>query len=304
LGKYLVTGGSGFIGSHLVDSLIALEHEVIILDNLLTGETIHPQAHFINASLHDTRIINDIFSDIDGCYHLAAIPSVIQSNEDWIGTHQINLTGTLAIFNAAAHRQKDKKVPVVYASSSAVYGDNPTLPAIESEKPSPISAYGVDKYACELHARIAGLIHQVPTFGLRFFNVYGPRQTAHSPYSGVISRFIRHMKEHTPLTVYGDGGQSRDFIYVSDVIKHCLLAMNAVNCQAPVVNVCRGEGISLLQLIDTLNQIFGYQAEIQWQTQRAGDIYTSIGCPVLAEKYLKIRATTPLDQGIESMLNF
>jgi UDP-glucose 4-epimerase len=302
MAKYLVTGGCGFIGSHLVDALLAANHQVIILDDLSAGKEMPSNATFIKASICDSKLVHDVFEEIDGCFHLAAIPSITKSNDDWIGTHQVNLTGTITVLDAAAKMRKSKTIPVVYASSSAVYGDNPTIPANEAEKPTPISAYGADKYAGELHARIAGLIHQVPTFSLRFFNVYGPRQRADSPYSGVISVFIDHMQHHQPLLIYGDGLQERDFIYVSDVVDHCLAAMKVANCDAPVVNVCRGQDYTLLKLIEELSKLYGYQPEIQMLPARKGDIYCSMGDPTLAKKLLSLSASIPLHSGLKKLI--
>lgn len=302
MATYLVTGGAGFIGSHLVDALLAKNHKILILDDLSAGAEMRPNTVFIKGSICDSQLVTEIFKEIDGCFHLAAIPSITKSTEEWIATHQINLTGTITLLDAAAKMRKSKVIPVVYASSSAVYGDNPTLPSIETEKPTPISAYGVDKYAGELHARVAGLIHRVPSFSLRFFNVYGPRQRADSPYSGVISIFINNMQQRKPLPVYGDGLQSRDFIYVSDVVDHCLAAMSVANCNAPVVNICRGQNYTLLQLIEELSSLYGYKPEVQLLPARQGDIYCSMGEPSLATKLLGLRADITLNLGLKKLI--
>ena len=187
MSNYLVTGGCGFIGSHLVDDLVAAGHGVRILDDLSIGTLAHkpPGVEFIRGDVAEPTVVADALRDMDGCFHLAAVASVERSNMDWLGTHRTNLTGAVTVFNAA----RRTALPVVFASSAAVYGDNADFPLSEETRPRPLSAYGADKLGCELHGVVAGRIHRVPTCGLRFFNVYGPRQDPRSPYSGVISIF-------------------------------------------------------------------------------------------------------------------
>ena len=218
---YLVTGGCGFIGSHLVEDLLNRGHRVRILDDLSTGKRSNlpagapsRQCELITGDVIDRELVERCFEGVDHCFHLAAVASVQRSNEDWSGTHRINLTGAINIFDAA----RRQRVPVVYASSAAVYGDNADTPLQESAQLRPLTAYGADKLGCELHARVASLVHSVPTTGLRFFNVYGPRQCASSPYSGVISIFADRLTRAEPLVVFGDGEQTRDFIFVKDVV--------------------------------------------------------------------------------------
>ena len=186
--RYLVTGGCGFIGSHLADRLVMLGHEVRILDNLSSGRHVNvaPQVETIIGDIRDERLVRDAMRGVEGCFHLAAVASVSRCNEDPLATHCTNLTGTLNVLRAAAAAGAAR---LVYASSAAVYGANPDMPLGEASVAAPLSVYGADKLACELHARVATHLHGLSTVGLRLFNIYGARQDAASPYAGVISVF-------------------------------------------------------------------------------------------------------------------
>ena len=299
--KYLVTGGCGFIGSHLCDALIELGHDVTVLDNLSTGfrKNLSDKAKLIVADVSDHDAVADAMRDQDGCFHLAAIASVEQSNIDWAGTHAINQTGSINVFDAARANEQRGAVPVVYASSAAVYGDNATLPLSEKATPTPISAYGADKLGSELHARVAWINHGVPTIGMRFFNVYGPRQNPKSPYSGVISIFIDKILSNSPVTIYGNGGQTRDFIYVVDVVRHLVRSMSRATENAEIYNVCTGHSTSILQLAKTLFSVSGSAPKIDFQAARSGDIFTSLGLPKKAQVGLNIEAKVELGKGLK-----
>ena len=215
---YLVTGGAGFIGSHLCDALVRDGHAVRVLDDLSTGRRANLPlgVELIEGDVADPAAVRAAVAGVDGCFHLAAIASVARGVEDWLGTHRANLTGTITLFDEV--RRQPRPVPVVYASSAAVYGDCADLPITEAATKRPLSAYGADKYACELHAVVASHVHHVPTVGLRFFNVYGPRQDPRSPYSGVISIFCERVRRGVAIDIFGNGGQTRDFITVADVV--------------------------------------------------------------------------------------
>ena len=304
---YLVTGGCGFIGSHLVEELLAQGHRVRIVDNLSTGklgnlpvERASYRCEVIKGDVTDKETVVQAFRDVDYCFHLAAIASVQLSNEDWAGTHRANLTASINVFDAARHRH----VPVVYASSAAVYGDNAETPLKETATLRPLTAYGADKLGSELHARVASLVHSVPTTGLRFFNVYGPRQDASSPYSGVISIFSDKVATRHPLVIYGDGEQVRDFIYVRDVVRYLLAAMQNISITPAAYNVCTGRSISINQLARTIMSVAGQQVEIQYLTTRKGDIRVSVGSPRLAECRFSLRAGESLAGGLKKLMDY
>ncbi|MEO5365280.1 MAG: NAD-dependent epimerase/dehydratase family protein [Magnetococcus sp. WYHC-3] len=303
---YLVTGGYGFIGSHLVDALLARGHRVRILDDLSTGhvENVQGPHEFVRGDVADTALVRQAMAGMDGCFHLAAVASVERSNQDWVGTHRINQGGSVNVFDAA---RTPHPRPVVYASSAAVYGDNPDLPLRETAPHRPMTAYGADKAASEYHAGVAALVHGVSTVGLRFFNVYGPRQDPRSPYSGVISIFAHRILNRLPITLFGDGGQDRDFVYVADVVTHLLAAMALCEGQhrqavAAVYNVCTGRSITILELADALFRQTGWRTEVVHAAPRAGDIRRSAGNPQAAVAALGVAARTPLDEGLAALL--
>lgn len=308
---YLVTGGCGFIGSHLVDKLIERGDKVVVIDDLSTGkiENLPPKAELIKGDINDQKLVSEVMSRVDGCFHLAAIVSVTQSKEDWCGTHYVNLDGTIKIFNAASQvsQQTNKIIPVVYASSCAVYGDSEQLPLHENVRLQPISAYGADKAGCELHGRVATLIHEVPTIGLRLFNVYGSRQDSSSPYSGVISRFVHQAKNALPLKIFGNGQQTRDFIYVADVVQHFVYFMDKMQSTIPknfvpgIYNVCTGTSVSLLDLVKVLEEKIHTQLPVEFYESRPGDVLHSVGNPKKAID-LGITAKTDLATGLKSLL--
>jgi UDP-glucose 4-epimerase len=308
---YLVTGGAGFIGSHLVDALLARGDSVRVLDDLSTGrrENLPSAAELIVGDVADAAAVAVAMKDVDGCFHLAAIASVQLGNSDWLGTHRANLTGAITIFDAARRAKPDRTVPVVYASSAAVYGDSTELPLAETAATRPLSAYGADKLGCELHGRVASLVHGVRTVGCRFFNVYGPRQDPGSPYSGVISIFFKRIGTGQGITVFGDGGQTRDFIYVADVVRALLSAMS----QAPlsqergepsVFNVCTGRTTTLLELAAAVGRVFGRTPDIAFAPGRVGDIRASLGNPGAARAALGFEANILLEDGLSLMAAF
>jgi UDP-glucose 4-epimerase len=303
--KYLVTGGCGFIGSHLCDALIAQGHTLRVLDDMSTGviDYLPLGVELVLGDVADLALVKGAMQDVDGCFHLAAVASVERSNSDWCGTHKINQQGSVNVFEAARVCGHNKTIPVVYASSAAIYGDNATIPLDESSMPRPISAYGADKLGSEHHARVAWLTHKVSTVGMRFFNVYGPRQNPSSPYSGVISIFIDRILKGLPITVFGDGKQTRDFIYVGDVVNHLITAMNQQNGEASVYNVCTGQSTSIIQLAKTLSMVSGNDVNIQHQTARTGDISTSLGDPSKAKACLGIQADVSLGEGLTFTLD-
>ncbi|WP_448206152.1 NAD-dependent epimerase/dehydratase family protein [Azospirillum sp. sgz302134] len=281
MAHYLVTGGCGFIGSHLADRLIADGHRVTILDDLSTGklENKPTLARLVVGDVADPEAVRHAMEGVDGVFHLAAVASVQRSRELWAETHRTNLSGTITVFEAARTARNGDPVPVVYASSAAVYGDNTATPLREDAATRPLSAYGADKLGCELHARVAWEIHGVPTVGFRFFNVYGPRQDPNSPYSGVISIFARRVSRGEDVDIHGDGLQVRDFVFVGDVVRYLARAMERQPQGAEVFNLCTGRPTSLLMLLDVLQELCGSRVRRHHRPARAGDIRVSIGDP-------------------------
>jgi UDP-glucose 4-epimerase len=275
-----------------------------VLDNLSTGKraNIPTKVELIRGDVADAELVAQAIDGVDGIYHLAAIASVQRSSEEWLGTHRTNLTGTITVLNAARKTKTHMPLPVVYASSAAVYGDNPAVPLRETAALRPLSAYGADKLGSELHSQVAWSAHGVPTMGLRFFNVYGPRQDPSSPYSGVIAIFADRLMKDAPIQIFGDGQQSRDFVYVSDVVAHLLVAMSSLRADARVLNVCTGRSTTILELADIIARIAGRKARIHQAPARIGDIRTSIGDPGAATQLLNVRASITMADGLQKTL--
>lgn len=301
MGPLLVTGGAGFIGSHLVDALVGAGQPVRVLDNLSTGKmaNVNSRAEFIEGDVADAELVLRAAQGVSGIIHLAAIASVELSNQHWLCTHRVNQTGTIAVLDAA---RQSGRLPVVYASSAAIYGDQGDVSITETARPAPRTAYGADKLGSELHASVAAAVHGVPTVGLRFFNVYGPRQDPSSPYSGVISIFADRIAAGRRLTIHGDGRQVRDFIYVADVVNHMRAALAALQKpaapSASVFNVCTGKPTSVLDLATTLADVVGCRAHIEHGPSRDGDIRISIGDPEAARVALGVSAAVSLREGL------
>ena len=304
----LVTGGAGFIGSHLCDALLARGTRVRVLDDLSSGrrDNLPDGIELIVGDVADPAAARTALEGMDGCFHLAAIASVQRAAEDWLGTNRVNLVGTIALLDAARAR----RLPVVYASSAAVYGNCPIQPIGEDAPTRPLSAYGADKLGCELHAAVATGVHGVPTTGLRFFNVFGPRQDPTSPYSGVISIFAAQLRRGTAVSVFGDGGQTRDFVFVADVVAALLAAMarlragGAVANQADVFNVCTGQATSVLDLARTIAELCGLTPTLRHGPAREGDIRHSVGNPAAARVGLGFAAETSLRAGLAQVLTW
>lgn len=304
MAHYLITGGCGFIGSHLADALVFADHRVRILDDLSTGKQDFAPAgaELVVGDVADRHTVDNAIRGVDGVFHLAAIASVQRCTEDWAGAHRVNLGGAIHVFDVARTARNGAPVPVAYASSAAVYGGNPDTPLAETARPEPLSAYGADKLGCELHARVATQVFGVPTMGLRFFNVYGPRQDPTSPYSGVISIFAQRVMAGETLTIYGDGNQVRDFIYVGDVVKALVAAMaalaDAARPEAQIYNVCTGRATSIRNLAEMIGALNGRPACLTFMPPRVGDIRVSIGNGGRASRALGLRETTELREGL------
>jgi UDP-glucose 4-epimerase len=299
--RFLVTGGCGFIGSHLADRLVALGRHVRILDDLSTGRlgNAPAAAELVIGDVADEPTVRRALHEVDGCFHLAAAASVVRCNAQPLATNRTNLAGTLNVLTAAAKRA----VPVVYASSAAVYGANPAVPLVETSATQPLSVYAADKLACELHAGATSHLYGVPTVGLRLFNVYGPRQDPSSPYCGVISIFASRIRNRQELLVFGDGKQTRDFIFVDDVVAAFIAAMAERQPGASTCNVCTGKGTTILALAELLAELAGAPALINYAAPRAGDVHVSVGDPGRLADRFGVVAATSLREGLIRLLH-
>lgn len=303
---FLVTGGCGFIGSHLCEALLRAGYRVRVLDDLSSGflRNLPEGVEFLQGDIADPDAIRQAVDGVDGCFHLAAIASVEKAVQDWVGTHNVNLTGTINLLDAVRRLPNAADVPVVYASSAAVYGDCAVLPITEDVPKSPRSAYGADKYGCELHASVATHVFGIPTVGLRFFNVYGPRQDPKSPYSGVISIFCDRLARGESVRIYGDGLQTRDFVFVADVVQALMAAMTHRPAGAPVFNVCSGRATTVLDLANVIAELCEGKAMIEHGLARAGEIRHSIGSAVVVNEALSLAEPVFLRDGLEQVLSW
>ena len=306
---WLVTGGAGFIGSHLVHLLLRAGHAVTVVDNFSTGQHVNlagvvhwPGLTLIEGNAGDPLVLRRALRTTpDGIFHLAATVQVQDCIRDWLGSHKANATMTLTLM---AEASLHGGMPVVYASSAAVYGDRSFEICHEELAERPLSPYGADKLACEHHARAFAAIHGLPSTGLRLFNVYGPRQRADSAYSGVLARFIADIDSDTPHTVFGDGAQTRDFIHVSDVVAIMSRAMElcVVEPQARIVNVCTGISTSVVETAQMVDRIARRSTPIRHAPGRLGEIRHSRGSTALMGHLLGHRDFLELEQGIAPML--
>jgi len=302
MADYLITGGCGFVGSHLAEALLARGDGVVVLDNLATGkrENLIPGTRLVEGDVADPEAVAQAIAGCAGVFHLAGVASVVWCNEHWRAGHQTNQTGSVTVFEAAA---RAGRIPVVYTSSAAVYGDAGEGPIDEGQGGRPLTAYGADKFGSELHGRIAWGVHGVPAVGLRPFNIYGPRQDPSSAYSGVISIFNNRLGQGQPVTIFGDGGQTRDFVFVSDVVRFLLAAMDRAPAVAgQVFNICTGRATTLIQLVETLAQMHGTAPQISHAGARVGDIRHSLGNPDRALAALGVSADVRLDQGLRRLI--
>lgn len=302
--RVLVTGGAGFIGSHTVDLLLDQNVEVVVLDDLSTGQLSnlnmrHHNLEFIEGNVLEYPYVEELVESCDAVLHLAAIVSVPVSIADPIFTFQVNTQGSLHILQAA--KKASHPVRVVYASSAAVYGDAAILPCRDDIPltAAPLSPYALQKMQVEQYADLFYRLHGVSSLGLRYFNVYGSRQDPNSPYSGVISRFVSACQQNQPITVFGDGQQSRDFIHVSDIARANWLALQS-DYQG-VLNVATGESCTLLQLINAIETAYAKPITIKHEAARAGDIKHSSASIELAKDRINFQAKVALQNGVAAL---
>ncbi len=293
--KILVTGGAGFIGSHLTDKLIEKGHQVVVIDNLSTGvkENLNLKADFFNLDICDFDKIKPLFKGVDFAFHLAAIPRVPLSVKDPVNTSKVNVLGTINVFKAAA----DEKVKrIVFASSSSVYGDQEKLPLKEDMVPNPLSPYGLQKLNGEQFTKMFFQLYKMPIVSLRYFNVFGSRVDFDSDYSLVIGKFLKQKSEGKPLTIFGNGEQTRGFCYVDDVVEANIKAMESEKIKGgEVINV----GSDKSHSVNYLAELIG--GEIQYLPVREGDPLHTQADVSLAQELLGWQPSTSFEEGVEKV---
>jgi UDP-glucose 4-epimerase len=302
----LITGVAGFIGSSIARALLVEGATVRGLDNLSTGnianiESIRSQIDFRHADILDRDAVASACAGVDYVFHEAAIPSVFQSVDDPVGTNGPNLNGTLNVLEAA---RQAKVKRLLYAASSAAYGDNPTLPKQESMLPAPISPYAVQKVAGEHYLSSYARVFGLETVALRYFNVFGPRQDPSSQYSGVLARFISLMLAGQTPTVFGDGTTSRDFVFIDNVVSANLLAAKApaANVSGKVFNVATGRTTTLVQAFEEIKRITGYEGVLNFAPEREGDIKHSSADISRAQQAFDYKVVADLAYGLEKTI--
>lgn len=304
--RVLVTGGAGFIGSHLVRRLLARGYSVVVLDNFRSGrignisECLKDENFkLVKGDVCDRKVVRNAMEDVDAVVHLAALIDVEESVNNPMETHHVNVDGTLNVLNEAV-RSSAKKF--LFASSTAVYGEGNPLPLKEDYPPKPISPYAASKAAAEHYCEAFHQCYKLPTVILRFFNVYGPRREYDS-YSGVITKFVNNALEDKPLVIFGDGEQTRDFVHVEDAVSSIMLALEGANSVGEILNVCTGKPTSVNDLARTVKEVTGKSLHIIHGEPRKGDIRSNYGDPSKAEKILRFKAEVSLKKGLKHIVS-
>ena len=304
--RVLVTGGAGFIGSHLVRRLLTRGHNVEVLDNLESGRIEKVSGYLdddnfklVKGDVRDRRVVRGSMEEVDAVVHLAALIDVEDSVNNPFETHDVNVNGTLNVLNEAVRSGVRK---FLFASSTAVYGEGNLLPLKEGYPLKPISPYAASKAAAEHYCRVFHRSYGLPTVVLRYFNVYGSRRERNS-YSGVITRFLNNALSDKPLVIFGDGEQTRDFIYVEDVVDATVLALESSNSIGEILNVCTGKLTSVSELAQTVKEITGTNLKMVYDKPRKGDVRSNYGDPAKAEKIIGFKAEISLREGLKHIIN-
>lgn len=297
--RVLVTGGAGFIGSHIVEELLRGGASVRVLDNFSSGKgenlgTFRGHLEILDGDLRDAQTVKSAMQDMELVFHLAAFVSVPQSMADPETCFAVNVAGTVTLLEAARQAGVYK---VVLSSSTAVYGDTDKFPTDEETPLKPLSPYALSKQVNELYARFYTRSFNLPVVALRYFNVYGPRQRPDSDYAAAIPIFVRHLAAGEPIAIHGDGKQSRDFIFVKDVVRANLMAAES-DVAGEAFNICTGRETTLLDLLEELSELSPRQPEVRFEAPRPGDIYRSAGNPQKAATSFGFRAQTSLADGL------
>jgi len=303
--SYLVTGGAGFIGSHLTEELVRRGHRVRVVDNLATGKRRHLDhvagVEFLEGDLADPAVAEHAVEGVEYVLHQAAIPSVPRSVKDPVTSHRANVDASLNVLVASRNARVKR---LVYAGSSSVFGDTPTLPKREDMPPNPLSPYALQKLVAEQYCQMFTRLYGFETVTIRYFNVFGPRQDPGSPYSGVISLFATALIEGRQPVIYGDGEQTRDFTYVSNVVEGVLLACEAPKAAGEVINVATGGRTSLNTLLRTMNRLVGTNLDAVHQPPRAGDVRDSQADITKAKTLLGYEPKVGLEEGLRKTLDW
>ena len=304
--KFLVTGGAGFIGSNICRKLVSQGCFVRVIDNLLTGKkanlaSILDEIEFIEADMGDLRVARAAMKDIDVVLHQGALPSVPRSVDDPAATHKhcVDATFTLLL---AAHDVRVKRF--VYASSSSVYGDTPTLPKVETMSPSPLSPYAAAKLAGEYYCLVFYRVYGLETISLRYFNVFGPHQDPTSQYAAAIPAFVIAILKDKPPTIYGDGSQSRDFTYVDNIVEANLFAARAKQTKGEVINIACGQAVTVNEIIDMINEIVGKNVKPIYAAPRPGDVKHSLADISLAKKLIAFKPKVSFRDGLQKAIEW
>ncbi len=306
MARYLVTGGAGFIGSHLVEALVTQGEDVTVLDNLSTGyrHNIEPwmdRIEFIEGDLVDAKAVERALEGVEYVFHQAALASVPRSVEAPLDTNAACVTGTVQLLDLA---RKAGVKRLVYAASSSAYGDQPFSSKRETDLPSPLSPYAAAKLAGEAYCQAFYHTYGFETVCIRYFNVFGPRQDPGSPYSAVIPIFITAMLEGRRPVIFGNGMQSRDFTFVTNVVRGNLLAMKAQGVAGRVFNVANGQSTTLLQLVDALNRFLGTDVEPEFAPPRPGDVMESMADISQAREALGYEPVVYFEEGLERSIDY
>jgi nucleoside-diphosphate-sugar epimerase len=306
VGLNLVTGGAGFIGSHIAEELVKNKQKVRVIDNFSTGKPgnlgeIKDRIEIIKGDIRDEKAMKKALKGVDYVYHQAALRSVPRSVDDPLSTNDVNVTGTLLLlFLARAAGVKR----VVYAASSSAYGDSPELPKKETQLPAPISPYAVSKLVCEYYCRVYSKIYGLETVSLRYFNVFGPRQDPRSEYAAVIPRFITLAMKDKQLEIHGDGLQSRDFSYIDNVVHGNLLAMKAKGVSGEVFNIACNERYSVIDIAETIGKTLDKKIKYKFLPSRVGDVKHTLADISKAEKYLGYRVKVDFKEGMRKTVGY
>jgi len=309
--RILITGGAGFIGSHLVDRLLSEGFEVTVIDDLSTGQMSNITHHkdrtgfdFIKCDIRDFKLVKTTMKDIDAVFHEAALTSVPLSVRTPVLTNDINVTGTLNLLKASSDLHVKR---FIYASSAAIYGDTPPPQKREDTTPNPISPYGASKLAAEKYVKLFHELYGLETVSLRYFNVYGPRQNfnLNGSEGGVITIFLNRVLRNTPPVIHGDGEQTRDFVYVQDIVEANMLALDSKSAAGKIFNIATGKKVSVNQVAGTLKEILNRKnLEIIHATPRPGDIRHIYADISKAEKTLRFIPKTSLKEGLVALIDW